>query len=271
MQPLSRIEATLVPSEKMPVLFVGHGNPMNALYDNDITRVWSKVGSELPRPQAIVVISAHWLTRGTHITNAPTQPLIYDVYNFPPELYEVTYPAKGSPELAQLLQKQLLHYEAQLDSTWGLDHGTWSVLKHLAPAPKVPVLQISLDLTKSLAEQVEIFASLKHLRKKGVLFIGSGNIVHNLRAVNWHSNKAYDWALEFDTLSTEAMSAHNLDALVRPGKISSAASFAVPTDDHYRPMLAAMALLDDTEELHYFNDIIEMGSVGMRSFIAGNK
>lgn len=270
MDKLSKLHDLLHPSPKMPVLFVGHGNPMNAIYDNDITRMWSSVGKGLPPAQAIVVISAHWLTRGTHVTDAPTQPIIYDMYNFPDELYKVQYPAKGSPELAALLQKQLLQYEAALDTSWGLDHGTWSVLKHLAPAPKVPVLQISLDIHQSLQQLTDMFALLKPLRKKGVIFIGSGNIVHNLGAINWHSDKAYDWALEFDSLSASAMSNHRLDLLTRPGKISSTASYAIPTDDHYRPMLAAMALLDPTEQLQYFNDVIEMGSVGMRSFIAGD-
>jgi len=267
MDSLHKLSSVLQPSPKMPVLFVGHGNPMNAILDNDFTRQWQKIGAKLPSAQAIVVVSAHWLTHGTHVTDAPTQPLIYDMYGFPDELYEVQYPAKGSPELAELLQKQLMKYEALLDSTWGLDHGTWSVLKHLAPEPKVPVLQISLDVGQSLDQLVAMFALLKPLRKKGVIFIGSGNIVHNLRAVNWHNNKAYDWALEFDALSSEAMSYHNLELLTQPGKISSSASYAVPTDDHYRPMLAAMSLLDKTEQLQYFNDSIDMGSVSMRSFI----
>lgn len=252
----------------MPVLFVGHGNPMNAILDNDFTRSWQKIGVTLPSAQAIVVISAHWLTNGTHITDAPTQPIIYDVYGFPDELYQVKYPAPGSPELAKLLQKQFLEYEAKLDSSWGLDHGTWSVLKHLAPEPKIPVLQISLDMRQSLQQLIEMFSLLKPLREKGVIFIGSGNIVHNLQAINWNNDKAFDWALEFDELSADAMSNHRLDLLTRPGKISSAASFAIPTDDHYRPMLATMSLLDTKEELAYFNDVIDMGSIGMRSFIA---
>jgi 4,5-DOPA dioxygenase extradiol len=192
------------------------------------------------------------------------------MYGFPDQLYKVQYPAKGSPELAKLLQKQLLSYEAQLDSTWGLDHGTWSVLKYLAPKPKIPILQISLDANQSLEQLTEMFRLLKPLRKKGVIFIGSGNIVHNLGAVNWHDNKAYDWALEFDDLSAAAMTNHRLDLLTRPGKISSTASFAIPTDDHYRPMLAAMSLLDKSEELQYFNEVIDMGSVGMRSFVAND-
>ena len=268
MDTLIKLSTVLKPSPRMPVLFVGHGNPMNAILDNEFTQQWQKVGATLPQAQAIVVISAHWLTRGTHVTDAPTQPLIYDMYGFPDELYKVEYPAKGSPELAALLQKQLLRYEALLDSTWGLDHGTWSVLKHLSPKPHVPVLQISLDITQSLEQLTEMFALLKPLRKKGIIFIGSGNIVHNLRAVNWHNNTPYDWALEFDELSAKAMSQHELKLLTKPGKISSTASFAIPTDDHYRPMLAAMALLDKSEELTYFNDSIDMGSVSMRSFIA---
>jgi 4,5-DOPA dioxygenase extradiol len=270
MDALNKLSKTLHPSSKMPVLFIGHGNPMNAILDNDITKNWKTIGKDLPQAQAIVVISAHWLTNGTHVTDAPTQPIIYDMYNFPDELYQATYPAKGSPQLAALLQKQLAGYEAQLDSTWGLDHGTWSVLKHLAPHPKIPVLQISLDVNQSFDQLVSMFSLLKPLRQKGVIFIGSGNIVHNLRAINWNDGRAYDWALEFDSASAEAMADHRIDLLTRPGKLSGAASFAIPTDDHYRPMLAAMALLGNSEELHYFNEVIEMGSVGMRSFIVND-
>lgn len=268
MDSLNKLSSTLLPSPLMPVLFVGHGNPMNALLDNDITRMWSTVGAGLPHAQAIVVISAHWLTYGTHVTDAPKQKIIYDFYGFPEELYHVPYDANGDPAIARLLQKQLLAYEAKLDNTWGLDHGTWSVLKHLAPEPKVPVLQVSLDMNQSLEQLTEMFRALKPLRKKGVIFIGSGNIVHNLRAVNFMDDTAFDWAIEFDARSAEAMTKHDFSLLTKPGKISSAASFAVPTDDHYRPMLAAMSLLDPKEELEYFNDVIELGSVGMRSFIA---
>lgn len=269
MNELNKLKAALRPSPKMPVLFVGHGNPINALLDNDITRMWSSVGTNLPKAQAIVVISAHWMTDGTHITDAPKQQIIYDFYGFPEELYKVEYHANGDPEIAKKLQQTLLTYEAKLDSTWGLDHGTWSVLKHLAPEPKVPVLQISLDYRQTLEQLTEMFKELKELRKLGVIFIGSGNIVHNLRAVNFQSNQAYDWALEFDELSMKAMDEHDLKLLTRPSKISSAAHYAVPTDDHYRPMLAAMSLLDKNEQLQYFNEVIDMASVSMRSFIAG--
>lgn len=268
MDSLHALATRLKPSPRMPVLFVGHGNPMNAISDNDITRMWEHVGTNLPKAQAIVVISAHWLTDGTHVTDAPKQKIIHDFYGFPDELYAATYDANGDLAVAEILRQALLQYEAKLDSTWGLDHGTWSVLKHLAPEPKVPVLQISLDVNQSLEQLTEMFANLKPLREKGVIFIGSGNIVHNLRAVNFADDRVFDWAIEFDALSADAMTKHDIKLLTKPGKLSSAASFAVPTDDHYRPMLAAMALLDGKEQLNYFNDVIELGSIGMRSFIS---
>ena len=268
MDKLKELSGRLKVSPRMPVIFVGHGNPMNAIIDNDITRNWARVGRNLPPPQAIVVMSAHWFTNGVKVTDAPRQRIIYDFYGFPDELYQAEYKASGDPGIAKLLADALLKYEAKLDTTWGLDHGTWSVLKHLAPEPKVPVLQISFDINQSMDELVRMIAELKPLRDKGVVFIGSGNLVHNLRAVNWNDDKPYDWALEFDELAAKAMEEHNLKILTNPGRLTSAASFAVPTDDHYRPMLAAMALLDKSETLSYFNDVIEMGSVGMRSFVA---
>jgi 4,5-DOPA dioxygenase extradiol len=265
------LEQTLKPSPRMPVLFVGHGNPMNAILDNSFTRKWQSVGATLPAAQAIVVISAHWLTRGTRITDAPKQPIIYDMYGFPDELYRVKYPADGSPELAELLRQKLLKYEAALDSSWGLDHGTWSVLKHLKPEPKVPVLQISLDVNKSLDQVVELFKTLQPLREKGVLFIGSGNIVHNLRAVDFSASRKYDWAEEFDDFSKSAITNHRIKDLTNPHKQTNAAYMAVPTDDHYRPMLAAMALLRKDEQVTFFNETIDLASVGMRSFITNGK
>ena len=269
MNRLQQLHDTLKPSPKMPVLFVGHGNPMNAILDNDITRNWARIGANLPDPQAFVIISAHWLTQGTRVTDAPKQPIIYDMYGFPDELYQVSYEADGSPTVAETLRKAFLQYEAQLDGTWGLDHGTWSVLKHMAPSPTVPVLQISLDVRQSLEELTEMFRLLKPLREKGVIFIGSGNLVHNLGMLNFTDDQVFDWAEEFDAKASEQMSSHNLKVLTTPHKMTSAAFYAVQFDDHYRPMLAAMALLDGKEELTYFNEVIELGSIGMRSFIAG--
>lgn len=268
MDRLRQLETRLKPSPKMPVLFVGHGNPMNAITDNEITQNWTKVGKNLPKPQAFVVISAHWLTNGTRVTDAPKQPIIYDMYGFPEELYQVQYEAKGDKAIAKTLREAFLDYEAKLDTTWGLDHGTWSVLKFMAPEPKVPVLQISLDVNQSLEELVNMFKLLKPLRKKGILFIGSGNLVHNLGMLKFDDDKPFDWAIEFDSLASENMSQHNIRALTNPKKMTSAALLATQFDDHYRPMLATMALLDKKEDLTFFNDVIEMGSIGMRSFMA---
>ena len=241
----------LVPSPLMPVLFVGHGNPMHVLSDNSFTKEWRRVGSVLPKAQAIVVISAHWMTHGTHITDAPKQPLIYDFYGFPEEMYQVQYHADGSTTLAADLQQALIKYEALLDSSWGLDHGTWTVLKHLAPHPNVPVLQISIDMDKSLGDLYDVFSALKAFRHKGVVFIGSGNIVHNLRMVDFAGTYAHDWALEFDAVSKDIIEKHDIADLTDPFRRHSSAKLAIPTDDHYRPLVASMALLDDVKRCHF--------------------
>ena len=265
---LSDISDRLTPSSRMPVLFVGHGTPMNAISDNVFTREWNRVGATLPDAQAIVVISAHWLTPGsTRITDAPTNPIIYDFGGFPDELYRVQYDTVGDHDVAVALARQLEAYEAQLDRQWGLDHGTWSVLKHLAPAPTVPVLQISLDYSMPLPQLHEQFAQLRALRRKGVVFIGSGNIVHALGRVRWGGGPAWDWAEEFDAQTAEAISAGDVRRLVDPYGSWAAARIAVPTDDHYRPMVASLALLEADEDLAWFNEQIDLGSIGMRSFI----
>lgn len=269
MRVVKRLEAHLQPSPKMPVLFVGHGSPMNALSENDITKSWARVGRQLPTPQAFVVASAHWQTRGTRVTNAPTQPIIYDMYGFPEELYNVKYDAKGDPELAKALVAAMNKYEAKLDATWGLDHGTWSVMKFLAPDPKdIPVLQISIDMTTDLPDLLAIFRELKPLREKGVIFIGSGNLVHNLAVLNMYGPARFDWADEFDVVASKAITARDLEALAHPKTMTSSAAYAVQYDDHYRPMLAMMSLLESGEEVTFFNDVFELGSISMRSFIS---
>lgn len=258
----------LAPSEKMPVIFIGHGNPMNAISNNGFTRSWHKIGSKLPKAQAIVVISAHWLTEGTHITSAPKNRVIYDFYGFPDQLYKVKYDTEGSERIARELKKSLIKYEALLDSTWGLDHGTWTVLKHLTPEPEVPILQISLDYKMPLDDLVDLFKDLRKLRDRGVIFIGSGNIVHNLAMVDWNNN-TFSWAEEFDEITKNKISNHDIKSLINPYKLATSGRLAVPTDDHYRPMLASMALIDKEEELQYFNEDIDLGSIGMRSYITG--
>ena len=266
---LADVEERLRPSERMPVLFVGHGNPMNAISDNDFTRTWASVGQALPEPQAIVVVSAHWLTPGsTHITDAPRNRVIHDFGGFPDELYRVDYPTRGDEEVARILAQQLAEYEAQLDAQWGLDHGTWSVLVHLAPEPTVPVLQVSIDYAMPLPRLHELYSRLRALRRHGVLFIGSGNIVHALNRVKWGGGEAWDWAEQFDADTANALLERRTDQLLDPYGTWAEARIAVPTDDHYRPMVASLSLLEDDEDVRFFNEVIDLGSVGMRSFLS---
>jgi 4,5-DOPA dioxygenase extradiol len=265
---ISDLDNRLVPSELMPAMFVGHGNPMHAISDNIYTQTWHALGEQLPVAQAIVVVSAHWLTPGqTHITDAPKNPIIYDFGGFPAELSQVQYDSVGDTDVARLLAKQLVEYEAELDKQWGLDHGTWSVLKHLAPAPKVPVLQISIDYSMPLPKLYELYGRLRAMRRRGVVFIGSGNIVHALGRVKWDGGAAWDWAQQFDADTAVALRDREVGKLLNPYSTWAEARIAVPTDDHYRPMVAALSLLEDGEDIRFFNDSIDMGSIGMRSFI----
>ncbi|MCD9198286.1 dioxygenase family protein [Aeromicrobium wangtongii] len=265
---ITDLDNRLAPSALMPVLFVGHGSPMNAISDNAYTRTWHQLGQELPQAQAIVVVSAHWLTPGqTHITDAPKNPIIYDFGGFPAELSRVRYESVGDTDVARLLARQLVEYEAELDKQWGLDHGTWSVLKHLAPAPEVPVLQISIDYTMPLPQLYELYGRLRAMRRRGVVFIGSGNIVHALGRVKWDGGAAWDWAEQFDADTAVALQERQLGKLLNPYGTWAEARIAVPTDDHYRPMVAALSLLEDDEDIRFFNDTIDHGSIGMRSFV----
>lgn len=268
MDNLSKITEKLTPSKLIPTIFVGHGNPMNAITENDITKNWDSLSTLIDKDiQAVIVISAHWMTNGVKITSAAKQPIIYDFYGFPDELYNVKYDAIGDPQIGSIIIDQIKDYEAKLDNSWGLDHGTWSVLKHVIPNPKIPILQISLDRNQSIEDMFDMFKDLKDLRNKGVMFIGSGNIVHSLRYMNF-DNEVYDWAEEFDYLVKERIDDRNFSTLINPYKMSKASILAVPTDEHYRPMMAVLSLLYPNEEIRYFNDFFDMGSVGMRSFVS---
>lgn len=268
MYSIGDLDNRLRPSALMPVMFVGHGNPMHAISDNAYTRTWHELGQQLPEAQAIVVVSAHWLTPGqTHITDAPKNPIIYDFGGFPDELFRVQYESVGDSEVAALLARQLVEYEAELDKQWGLDHGTWSVLKHLAPAPEVPILQISIDYSMPLRQLYQLYGRLRAMRRRGVVFIGSGNIVHALGRVKWDGGSAWDWAQQFDADTAVALRERQVDRLLDPYGTWAEARIAVPTDDHYRPMVAALSLLEDDEDIRFFNSSIDMGAIGMRSFI----
>ncbi len=256
-------------TERMPVLFIGHGNPMNALEDNVFSRGWKKFAASMPKPKVILCLSAHWVTQGSFVTAMPTPPTIHDFYGFPEALYQVRYPAKGDPALAQQICKIVREIQRD-ENEWGLDHGAWSVLLQMYPQADVPVLQLSVDASRSPAEQYELVKELASLRNKGVLFLGSGNIVHNLYAADWNSSKPYDWALEFDEQSAKLAEKGDHAALIQYEKLGAAAKMAIPTDEHYRPMLAALALQQKNEPLQFFNEGIELGSISMRSFVIGS-
>ena len=252
------------PPEKMPVLFVGHGNPMNAITDNAFAKQWERIGRRLT-PQAILCISAHWETRGSLITAMPEPKTIHDFGGFPDELFRVQYPAPGNPELANDVVAAT-HQRIVQDHEWGLDHGAWSVLKRMFPEANVPVLQLSLDVRKSPLQHIELARELAFLRSKGVVIIGSGNIVHNLGMIQWRGG-TLDWAEEFDQLSKELIITRDLASLANYGALGTAATMSIPTPEHYLPMLYALSLIESDEEIEFFNETIDLGSVGMRSFM----
>lgn len=268
---LQALEGKLTRSERMPVLFVGHGSPMNAIEDNKYTKSWRDLGKKLPKPQAILVVSAHWLTRGTKVTAMNQPKTIHDFGGFPQELFNQQYKALGSPEMAKYTQELIHATQVELDHEWGLDHGSWSVLLPMYPMADIPVLQLSIDYGKPLSYHYEIGKQLSKLRDKGVLIIGSGNIVHNLRQINWSGDgKNFDWAIEFDTKFKDWMDKGDHKSIMDYQKLlGSTAQMAHPTNDHLLPLYYILGLQQKGEDLHYFNDSIDMGSISMRSMLIG--
>ncbi len=268
-QTLQAMQAKFPESDqKMPVLFVGHGNPMNALEDNDFSRAWAEVGRALPHPNAILCISAHWQTDGTQVTGMDQPQTIHDFGGFPPELFEYQYPAPGSPDLAVLTQTTVQQTPVQLDQAWGLDHGTWSVLCRMFPQADVPVVQLSLDWTQKPDFHYALGRELTALRRKGILIIGSGNIVHNLRRVVFQE-AAYDWALEFDDIAKRLIESRDHHSLIHYQTLGQAARLAIPTNEHYLPLLYALALQEPNEPIRFFADRVTLGSLSMRSVWIG--
>jgi len=259
--------------EKMPVLFIGHGSPMNAIEDNIFSKRWQQMGKEIPTPKAVVVVSAHWLTKGTMVTAMPNPKTIHDFGGFPQALFEVQYPASGSPELATEIQKLITNPAVELDHDWGLDHGTWSVVKHMYPDADIPVLQLSIDYYKPAAYHYELAKQLLALRKKGVLIIGSGNMVHNLRMVAWNKlsepEYGFDWALEMNDIFKNKISNGFHKDLIQYEKLNKAATLAIPTPDHYYPLLYILALQTDNDKVEFFNDKAVGGSLTMTSVKIG--
>jgi 4,5-DOPA dioxygenase extradiol len=270
---LKKATDSFLSGNKMPVWFIGHGNPMNVLMDNAFTRSLAATASSLKeKPNAILVISAHWLTRkGTFVSVTEKPETIYDFYGFPEEMYKVNYPAPGAPDQAGELKKIVISTEVQEDKEWGLDHGAWTVLKHAFPDASIPVFQMSIDYSQSAAYHFKLAAELQSLRSKGVLIIGSGNIVHNLRQANFQDMNApaYGWAEEFDQVSKQKILNRQFDELVHYEKIGQAAMLSIPTPDHYFPMLYSLGLMTDTDHVRFTFEEIQNASVSMRCFEIG--
>ncbi|MBK7443910.1 MAG: 4,5-DOPA dioxygenase extradiol [Chitinophagales bacterium] len=253
---------------KMPVLFIGHGNPMNAIEDNEFSRGWADAGKLLTVPKAILCVSAHWLTRGTRVCAVAQPETIHDFGGFPQALFDVQYNAPGSPEFALETQQLITKTKVELDNEWGLDHGCWSVLNKMFPAANIPVFQLSIDYYQTPQYHYELAQQLKDLRKKGVLIIGSGNIVHNLRLFTMQ-DIAFDWAIEFDTKIKELLEKGDHDPIINYKTLGKAAELSVPTNDHYLPLLYSIALQEKNESLQFFNDKTTAGSISMRSLKIG--
>ncbi|MEN9942267.1 MAG: hypothetical protein RLZZ91_268 [Bacteroidota bacterium] len=251
---------------KFPVFFFGHGSPMNAIEQNKYIEGWRKSIQHLETPQAILCISAHWLTKGTKVTAMEMPRTIHDFGGFPDELFAVEYPAKGDSTLAHHIAEHLDLGEEGLDMEWGLDHGTWSVLKQIFPMANIPVLQLSIDYTLSHAQHLELGAKLEALRERGVLIVGSGNLVHNLRAIDWNKlESGYDWAIEAQENISKELKMKNFEFFKNIEQRGTAYKNAIPTPDHYWPALYSLAAMGK-DEVSFFNEYYAMGSLSMHSF-----
>jgi 4,5-DOPA dioxygenase extradiol len=266
---LNKITTTLSNTEQMPVLFLGHGSPMNAIEENEFVTGFRNLGKTISKPNAILCISAHWETKGTFVTAMEHPKTIHDFGGFPQALFDVQYPAPGSPELATETKTLIKKTVVGLDDKWGLDHGAWSVLKHLYPDATVPVIQMSLDFNQPAQYHYDLAKELTSLRKKGVLIIGSGNMVHNLRMIAWNklneSGFGFDWALEANDKMKKLILSDNHQALINFKSQGSAFDLAIPTPEHYLPLLYALALKEEDEKVTFFNDKAVAGSLTMTS------
>ena len=254
---------------KMPVLFLGHGSPMNAIEENEFVAGFRKVAATIPKPVAILCVSAHWETRGTFVTAMERPRTIHDFGGFPPALYDVQYPAPGSPDLAAKTSQMLTQTQVGLDQKWGLDHGAWSVIKHLYPKADVPVIQMSLDYSLTPQRHYEIAQELRTLRHHGVLIVGSGNLVHNLRLVDWRrlneTGYGFDWALEARAKMNQLILSGDDQSLITYDRLGRSVLTAVPSPDHYLPLLYTLAVKEHDDQVSLFNDVALAGSLTMTS------
>jgi 4,5-DOPA dioxygenase extradiol len=266
---LEIITHDLTPTQKMPVLFLGHGNPMNAIEENEFVTGFRNIGKDIPKPKAILVISAHWETRGTFVTAMDKPRTIHDFGGFPQALFDVQYPAPGSPELANETKSIIKKTQVGLDDKWGLDHGAWSVVKHLYPNADVPVIQMSIDYTQGAQYHYDLAKELTSLRKKGVLIVGSGNMVHNLGMVAWDKlntdSYGYDWAIEANDKMKKFIMDDNHQPLINFKSQGKAFDLAIPSPEHYLPLIYSLALKESNEKITIFNDKAIAGSLTMTS------
>jgi 4,5-DOPA dioxygenase extradiol len=256
----------------MPVLFLGHGSPMNAIEENEFVKGFRHIGREITKPAAVLCISAHWETRGTYVTAMPNPRTIHDFGGFPQALFDVQYPAPGSPELAREAKEMVKNTEIGMDEQWGLDHGAWSVIKHLYPNADVPVVQMSIDYTKGPQYHFDLAKELSALRSRGVLIVGSGNMVHNLGLVEWrrlNEHFAYEWAEEASEKMKTSIMEGDFQKLIRYDQQGRAFQLAIPSPEHYLPLIYALGLKEDHEGTSIFNDKPVAGSLTMTSVKIG--
>lgn len=257
----------------MPVLFVGHGSPMNGIEDNAFSQQWKQLAGQIPTPQAVLVVSAHWLSKGTRITAMDFPTTIHDFGGFPQELFDVQYPAPGQPDLARQAAGLITSAPVELDHDWGLDHGAWTIVRHMYPQANIPVLQLSIDYTKPSQYHYDLAKELYRLRKKGVLILGSGNMVHNLSMVAWNrlndQEFGYDWALQINATFKELIGNGHHDQLIRYESLGREALLAIPTPEHYWPLLYTLGLKGSQDSIAFFNDKAVGGSLTMTSVQIG--
>lgn len=255
----------------MPVLFIGHGSPMNGIEDNEFSQRWKAMARQIPMPKAVLVISAHWLSNGTRITAMDFPKTIHDFGGFPQELYDVQYPAPGDVRLARETRSMITSTDVELDHDWGLDHGAWTIVRHMYPDASIPVLQLSIDYTKGPQYHYDLAKELYDLRKKGILIIGSGNMVHNLRMVAWdklnENEYGYDWALQMNEKFKELIGDGKHDQLINYPALGKEALLAIPTPEHYWPLLYSLSLKGNRDDISFFNDKAVGGSLTMTSVL----
>ncbi|MDP3556526.1 MAG: 4,5-DOPA dioxygenase extradiol [Bacteroidota bacterium] len=266
---LNKMTESFTNTDKMPVLFLGHGSPMNAIEENEFVTGFRNIGKNIPKPKAILVISAHWETRGTFVTAMEKPRTIHDFGGFPQALFDVQYPAPGSPDLAKQTKELIKKTSVGLDEQWGLDHGAWSVVKHLYPLADVPVIQMSIDYTQNAQYHYDLAKELAALRNKGVLIVGSGNMVHNLGMLAWDklntTDYGFDWAIEASTKMKQFIVNNDHKSLINFQSQGKAFDLAIPSPEHYLPMIYSLALKDEKEKVTLFNDKAVAGSLTMTS------